>query len=1160
MRDRRSHIVAACVPFLLALAPPALAGGGPAETVVLVNSQSAESRRVADHYVRARRIPRSHVLEVTCTASLETPIADFVRDVADPLRAFLRLRALEDRVKFVVLTQGMPIRAATPAGHVSTTAALALLDTPHCGAPQPGVQPPLRSPAYTGALPIPPNVECPRFLHVTALLSTTADEAVALVDRSVASDGTAPAGALFLFQDANGNAGTRNAQYDAARRELEALGATTEHVRAGADVAVNRKRVMGYMAGGSYSALTAAGVSSNEYLPGALCDHLQSFGAVPQNFDPDPKRHSQFPVTHMVRAGVTGVHGAVAEPFTVAFPDPDLFTAYVQGATLAETFSARLPIAYWQNLVLGDPLCAPFAVRPEVTVDGAPPEPWSKAVALRVRAPGAKRIDVYVDGVWTSGDDGAETTATVDTRRFADGPREVLVEATGAGRWEPRGWTTLDVAFANPELRVLDAPGRIGADLRATLSRPPRDGERPALAVTAGGAPVAGSSVVDGATLVFRPDGSLPDGDLRAQVSGAAESSSWALERAARDVSVAAPASVAAGEPFVLRLKVARGDVPAALWRGRVEARLADPPVRLVATDATASAAGVVEVPLRFTRAGDVDVRVSLADDGPAATARISVRPGPAKIATSPLSRVALGQPVDVDVVVMDAFGNRVEDFEGELSLAVPGDALAKVPGPVRITKADRGRGVFRDVLFTRGGNVSLVLSDVAGAAMSLPSEGVQATHGAVTAWLVARGGRAENVAALVAPDPAKDADRDGAVSGGRLFRRVRTRGDDVQFPTSAAKDGEAAVATTFVRASSARKVRLLGAAPARLVVLVDGRVVHDGPPKATDSRGRRDPLADVALDEGTHRLTVIATRTGGAAAFSLEIDDGAGGHPDGVFVEPAANDDPPRAFTVSGRVRRGTSGVAGAKVVVRRADGTEHVATSSADGTWHVAGLPSGEVAVRAEGPKGLQPATRRVTFDGAHAVDVDFVAKDETPPVVRLAGVPPRFGKRIVLTPIVEDDDAVRDVRLLVDGAEVARATAAPWRLAADVAGVPRGRREVVVTATDASGNTGRSAPADVALIDDTKGPSVKVSGIAPDAAVKRKVDVSAAVTDDIPVAEVRFRLDGTDLGAVPTAPPWTCELDPKDLADGVHTLAVVAKDLDGNETTVEVRFRTR
>ena len=98
-------------------------------------------------------------------------------------------------------------------------------------------------------------------------------------------------------------------------RTREALARTRA---TGAHVVVGRKRVMGYLSGGSYSDLTVEGVGGNEYLPGALCDMLQSFGAAPSNFEPNGHRR-QFPVTNMVRAGITGVHGTVSEPYSIAF-------------------------------------------------------------------------------------------------------------------------------------------------------------------------------------------------------------------------------------------------------------------------------------------------------------------------------------------------------------------------------------------------------------------------------------------------------------------------------------------------------------------------------------------------------------------------------------------------------------------------------------------------------------------------------------------------------------------------------------------------------------------------------------------------------------------------------------------------------------------------
>ena len=91
-------------------------------------------------------------------------------------------------------------------------------------------------------------------------------------------------------------------------------------------------------------------------------------------------------VTHMVRAGITGVHGTVAEPYNIAFPPADLFSPYIAGYTLAETFHQKLPFRYWMNLVIGDPLCAPYARRLDIDVSISQPKVWrGRAVAALSR-------------------------------------------------------------------------------------------------------------------------------------------------------------------------------------------------------------------------------------------------------------------------------------------------------------------------------------------------------------------------------------------------------------------------------------------------------------------------------------------------------------------------------------------------------------------------------------------------------------------------------------------------------------------------------------------------------------------------------------------------------------------------------------------------------
>ena len=64
----------------------------------------------------------------------------------------------------------------------------------------------------------------------------------------------------------------------------------------------------------------------------------------------------------LIREGITGVAGHVAEPLLGNTIRPDiLFPAYVAGFSLAEAFYLAMPSVSWMTVVVGDPLCAPFA-------------------------------------------------------------------------------------------------------------------------------------------------------------------------------------------------------------------------------------------------------------------------------------------------------------------------------------------------------------------------------------------------------------------------------------------------------------------------------------------------------------------------------------------------------------------------------------------------------------------------------------------------------------------------------------------------------------------------------------------------------------------------------------------------------------------------------
>lgn len=93
------------------------------------------------------------------------------------------------------------------------------------------------------------------------------------------------------------------------------------------------------------------------FLPGALADHLTSFGGVLDT------SHGQMTVLSWIDAGATASYGTTSEPCAhlQKFPDPQaLLLFYVQGATALEAYwkSVRWP---QQGLFVGEPLAAPFS-------------------------------------------------------------------------------------------------------------------------------------------------------------------------------------------------------------------------------------------------------------------------------------------------------------------------------------------------------------------------------------------------------------------------------------------------------------------------------------------------------------------------------------------------------------------------------------------------------------------------------------------------------------------------------------------------------------------------------------------------------------------------------------------------------------------------------
>jgi uncharacterized protein (TIGR03790 family) len=99
-------------------------------------------------------------------------------------------------------------------------------------------------------------------------------------------------------------------------------------------------------------------IDSNQYVPGALADHLTSFGG-------DLLASSQMSILDWIRAGATASYGTVTEPTAnpSKFPQPVvLVSQYFYGNTALEAFNKSVLVPY-QGVFVGEPLARPFGTQ-----------------------------------------------------------------------------------------------------------------------------------------------------------------------------------------------------------------------------------------------------------------------------------------------------------------------------------------------------------------------------------------------------------------------------------------------------------------------------------------------------------------------------------------------------------------------------------------------------------------------------------------------------------------------------------------------------------------------------------------------------------------------------------------------------------------------------
>lgn len=371
--------------ILLCLAP------GPADRVLVVaNADSPTSLEIADVYMKRRGV--KNLVKVSCPDSASAPASETIafaayrEKIEAPVRAAL---AKLPGVDFVVLTKGVPIRVTGADtgigdGRASVDSCLASLDYRERKDARRLV---LDESGFKGRCWVNNfwNSKEP-FRHskfggylVTRLDGYTVEQVKAMIGSSLAAAGGKPTGRILLDVAAGHGVGDAakvplppsapngatmvdmgykdwDADLLAAGKHLEKRGVpvlldVTEEF-------VGRKGgLMGYASWGSNDPkFNAEHYRLLSFAPGGIAETAVSTSA--RTFLPTSGGQSL--IADLKNA--TGAKGYSDEPLLQAVASPlVLFDRYTSGWTLAESFYAASRYVGWQDIVVGDPLCAPYA-------------------------------------------------------------------------------------------------------------------------------------------------------------------------------------------------------------------------------------------------------------------------------------------------------------------------------------------------------------------------------------------------------------------------------------------------------------------------------------------------------------------------------------------------------------------------------------------------------------------------------------------------------------------------------------------------------------------------------------------------------------------------------------------------------------------------------
>ena len=350
----------------LGLLASAAAAQTPGQVLVVVNRRSVISREIGEYYLHKRGIPLASLctIDTAPVETIERPVYD--KQIEAPIAAFLRTHGLQEKILYIVLTSGVPLRINGPGDEFRSEAAavdseLTLLYSRMRGTVIP-LAGPARNPFFRQRNTPFRHPGFPMYL-VTRLDGYSLADMKALVDRALEARN---AGKFVIdlkrWDSTEGNQWLRAAALLLPKDRVVLDDSAT--------VLSGIPDVIGYASWGSNDPNRRRRMLHFKWLPGAIATEFVSTNARTLREPPAGwevgtwnNKQSWYAGTPQslaadyIHEGATGASGQVFEPYLSFCPRPDfVLPAWYSGRTLAESFYLGVPGLSWMTVIIGDPL------------------------------------------------------------------------------------------------------------------------------------------------------------------------------------------------------------------------------------------------------------------------------------------------------------------------------------------------------------------------------------------------------------------------------------------------------------------------------------------------------------------------------------------------------------------------------------------------------------------------------------------------------------------------------------------------------------------------------------------------------------------------------------------------------------------------------------